>query len=1402
MEPDELNVEAAEELQNQTPPTEEEESAEAPGGIPPEILEMVKNQNIDPATTIQQLIPEIDTEALNLSAGTWIEDNLSVPIGAFLSGRSLDEEAQWRIDKKAEYAEAVQDFQDNYTSDPLSEGIKAVSGGLMDAADSVTQFGELTGDTIKTGLNSLIGKPINPSQNPFHEDYISREIDWLDIPEEFKPENHTGLGKFARGLAEFGFLVRWTGGLGKASGVGNLPALRSANTAIAGNKYLKFLDKGTRIFAEGAVADLISSSSEAGNIANLAEEYVPWLAPDIMNALAVRPEDNSWLARIKTVTAGGGMNHVAHAVGAFSKGLWRYVDDIKAGKDIPTARENANKAYQDEVVAQIEADEVASTQMAAENFVEGKGISHADPRDEYLRKYLSEDEYTNYTNPAMSDVYRNQMDNVANTRGAGAGDAWDEMSYQSVSDAANPRELDPFVNPKSFDPSERATYRSEPNAIKKSVRESIANVKQGGDARSYTPIATESQIRAISRGNKSIRELVDKAANEITDAAFKDLDNRLDWADVKDVIIRQADPMINMLEDFVEGKGGNLARNFKKALNDPKNKRVYMDDGGKITTVSPTTKGANVLVLNALARTISDIADGAYHMSDKTNIIRQSEMAMDAMKVLLTENKKMGFMWSLDGHAQQHGFKLPKTFKAATEKQLAIVDEQYDEFFGSLRKLLAEGRHDERRALMELYELSDGKVRTLSHIHEYLRAKKWGGKMDDIHIKGRVRQELQGSFFNSILGAPRTIRKAILGTNSIAMLRPINTLIGARLPWTEIDEKQAWIAAAQIDSMGRAWAESWAMAVRNWKLGVARKNADYVGKFDLEKDLTEWKALRPFYEKFGTDAEKMSYNWMDRVVDFNTSPWVKYSINAMGAGDAFARTVIGRQFMAKKAAIAAFDKAGSNYKGSLDDFKKLVADTEEGFRKEIFDKNHDGFEIVKDKAAMMAGDEAAMTRGLQENFAGFEAISNIPPLKAFFPFVRTGFNYLDVVFQHTYFNKFRDKYKELVKDPNPSKLILDKYGIKNSDELAQEVALIEGRMAMGTGITGMATIAALSGNMTGDYPADKTDRDLWKLNKIPPNSFKVGGVWASYKELEIFAPLFSLVANTVYYSDVLGEKATEDMISKSMWIASSLLVEQSMLSGIGDLAKVIDKDLGSASQLETIVSKLTRAHFPGAALSATIGEITDGVMKESNTFWEDLIQRDAVARNFIPPKYDILSKDRSGKKLYYGPDNALLRLFNALSPVGLTPADDDIVKTTLKDIRYNLPEAVETIDGVELNSLERSELQKYLATSKDFRRDLEDVIDSKLFQTEYKAYKEKGLKISDGWDLHDARFYTMVDDVFRFHKARAKEHLILKFPHLSSRIKLVEAQKDILKGGINKNKGYLEETQELQKHGI
>ena len=151
----------------------------------------------------------------------------------------------------------------------------------------------------------------------------------------------------------------------------------------------------------------------------------------------------------------------------------------------------------------------------------------------------------------------------------------------------------------------------------------------------------------------------------------------------------------------------------------------------------------------------------------------------------------------------------------------------------------------------------------------------------------------------------------------------------------------------------------------------------------------------------------MAYGALDVSVKFNRSPLVKYSANAMGAGDAYARTVIGRQYMAIRAARDALAK-GVDPK----DLKKFVRETEENFRNEIFTKNKDGMWIVSDKAAAMAGDEAAMTTALEGSLKGFELIANWPGMRAFFPFVRTGFNYLDITFQHTPAGLLRNKYKE------------------------------------------------------------------------------------------------------------------------------------------------------------------------------------------------------------------------------------------------------------------------------------------------------------------------------------------------------------------------------------------------------
>ena len=114
----------------------------------------------------------------------------------------------------------------------------------------------------------------------------------------------------------------------------------------------------------------------------------------------------------------------------------------------------------------------------------------------------------------------------------------------------------------------------------------------------------------------------------------------------------------------------------------------------------------------------------------------------------------------------------------------------------------------------------------------------------------------------------------------------------------------------------------------------------YQGKFDFDADMKEWKQLKPYYERYGSPREQIAYGALDKIVDINSSPWVKYSVNAMGAGDAAARTIIGRQYMRQKAAAAAWDAADPNVRWTDKDIlKKIAQDGDEKFRDEIFKKD-------------------------------------------------------------------------------------------------------------------------------------------------------------------------------------------------------------------------------------------------------------------------------------------------------------------------------------------------------------------------------------------------------------------------------------------------------------------------------
>lgn len=1299
----------------------------------------------------------------------------------------------------------------------LSETGAALAGGTADAIESVGGFAELTGDTLKTGFNQLFGRPVDDTQNPFSSEYQAGDAGWLDIPDTWVPENKTGLGKFARGLVEFGLLTAATGGVGGATfggarlGVRGLAMARAAGVGAKGVRMIKFVGKGAKIAGEGAIADLVSSSSEAGNLANLAQEHTPWMAPWVTDALAVDPEDNPWLARIKTVASGAGFNLVGHGVASFAKGSWAAHRARAAGKSVDEANEIGNKVMQDEMDNAVRLDEEAATQMAADRFVQGRGLSHADPRDEYLRTYLTEEEYARYASQPsvegvtaqLQDVEQQlaaakqvgdkaqvrelnktkrelekqvQLDEVdqidyevlADQRGKEQGDVFDFEAYQSTNQAAAGlgREPDPFVNSGKFDSSERATYRPEPEAVKAVLRESIQDIKQGGEGRSWTPIMTESALNQMSRGDKNLKEYITEVADDLSNEVFQSLENTLDHKQVKELIIRQASELTSMIDE-----GGDIAARFAKYFKEEdKNARVYINEGSEIVTGSPAQKAALQLVINSLAKQAQGIATGTMFIADNLPINRQAEMVFDAMKVALVEHKKIGYMWGLDGKYQQMNL-MPKAVKDATEAQLKKIDEEMDEYFNSLHELHKQSRYSELKDLMEVHALSGGRVRTLEHIHDYLKSKLTGGQMDGVKIRGRVRQELQSSFYNSVLSGLRTPIKAVVGTNMIGILRPMQAYLGAGIRG---NKKEMAIAAATLDSLGKAWAEGIQMFKYNWDLGLNRKSLTYEGKFDLEADLAEWEGLKPFYDKYGSAVEKRAYETLDHIVKFNTNPWVKYSQNAMGAGDALARTIIGRYEMRMRAARQALDEGVA-----LDKITDFARKSEENFRNEIFKKNADNKFVVSDAAAKMAGDEAAMTRALEENFKGFELISNIPGMKAFFPFVRTGFNALNLTFEHTPLVVFRDKYKDIMAGRN-----LEKYSIRPQD-LPQAQALMEGRIVMGSTIMSMAALAAMSGNMTGDYPYDQESKDAWQTAGIQPYSFKVGNTYISYNNLEPFNTLFSMTANVVQNSDVLGEKLTDNWMQKLTFMTAAVLVDKSMLSGVEDLARLMNAET-SEELLKRTGSGYIRSHLPYAGLLGQLGDVLDSNRKEAVTLKEMVVQRDALFKSVLPPKYDVLSKDRSGKLLNYGAENGLLKLFNSLSPVPIVPVDDDVIRQNLVDMRFNMPEALTRYKGEELTAQERSEMQKYMSMG-SLRERLERImVQDSTWREDFEAYKANKLTIEEGFDLYQQRFYQLVQDAFNDAKDEAMLEVLRNNPELRDRIELRQAKKALSKAGVGR----------------
>ena len=624
-----------------------------------------------------------------------------------------------KADQDAIYAQGRADMDEiqqklNQEKGFVPELIRASKGGLGDAIESVGDFANLSYDTLKYGMNSVLGKKIEDERNPTIGDYEKRR-NYLEIPDVYEPQNQTKIGQMARALYEFGFLVKFTGGPGAISktaltkaGLTKLPILKSSAQFVAGNKPLQFITKFGRVLGEGGAAELISESSTVGNIINAANQYVPYLVPPIVKRLAVDDDDSPWEAKLKTVTAGGALNQIGWFLSAFFRhgakvSKVEFNKARKQGKSLIESVQIGNEAGNNEVKRRVLAEmlnQERATQKLAKTKVDlGIGVDPTDPLDRYIRNHLDDEDLKSYLElvefNSLEGVDRVQFaknqdeiiryTDLAKRIGARKGDVWDDVKYSSTNlDIDNSgRQPDPHVNSDQFDDFEKSTYAKNIDAVDDVVKEAknspdvetnlfdeadILNAAKGpvntSKVRaSNTSIGKELLDRA-SLGDKNIREIMKETVDEIESKMIKTYSGE-DYEALAIQAVKRAEPILRSISRFTQGEVKDLVKSYKRNLTlNRKNKGEYreysygLDKEGNpqiITTIGPIQKDANLIILRSLGKTMANLSAGTLEISNGMPVITQFEKLADLMKVIFKETKQQQHAWGIDGLLMKEG---------------------------------------------------------------------------------------------------------------------------------------------------------------------------------------------------------------------------------------------------------------------------------------------------------------------------------------------------------------------------------------------------------------------------------------------------------------------------------------------------------------------------------------------------------------------------------------------------------------------------------------------------------------------------------------------------------------------------------------------------------------------------
>ena len=737
--------------------------------------------------------------------------------------------------------------------------------------------------------------------------------------------------------------------------------------------------------------------------------------------------------------------------------------------------------------------------------------------------------------------------------------------------------------------------------------------------------------------------------------------------------------------------------------------KKYMDD-----FVNMDEAKATAYVATSMAGQISDTAQGMRLTDGSGSIQRAQEQILDRVEFLMAQKGMTSYvrgrslnmlnLWNrmtaqgsqaYDNAAKKRIENLIKGEKNKTLAAMERIKQETAETIDGLRAI-KEANPEMLTPLMMAYELTDGNVKTLSSLNNYIKQSTsiWSKAFFDgqPEIPSVINTAFYANVYNGALSSFSTPFKAIAAGSHLLVEKPIRHFAGALMTG---DLRTARRALYQYSSLWESITGGLGYAKQIFKRSALDPNVTAVrdniglknqGQLDILTAFADAKAAKG---EFGPQMLMENINAMN---DLAKHPALRFGTRSMQAMDGFMDSLIAN-FEAKGRAFDKYTKNGT-VKFDKAEAQKIAKDV----HAEMFDERG----IITDKAVKNASGEMAFNLDNAANDDMSALIRRMPILKPFLLFTKTPLNELKYTASYNpaspvlgMFMKDVNVFKQSFDDMETEKVVelLTQRGVDVSDPLEVKGkynelrADILGRKALGTLMTGSAVALFMDDRLHGaghyNRQVQKTrDRSDWKRNSIKG----LDGKWYSYEGLGPITTYLSLVATIGDNFDVLEPNDMGELLKKTAFAFGASFKDRTYMAGLEPFFDVLRGDVGAINRWGG--GFLTASTVRGSSQMAEIARLIDPELKIINNELDSMIMnRLPLLKGMLPTEYDWIDGGEVNT-----PDSIWARLRNTYTP-WKESGEISPEKQFLIDVEYDATATLSTNgQGEKLTSAEQSEI--------------------------------------------------------------------------------------------------------------